>query len=61
MNTLKKANKPKFFKDETKEQMVRIIREQSGLKLPALVRATKDDIEELAKALEVNANYEGGS
>ena len=37
MNTLKKANKPKFFKDETKEQMVRIIREQSGLKLPAPV------------------------
>ena len=41
--------------------MVAIIVEQTSLKLPALERATKVDIEELAKALDVNANYKGAS
>ena len=39
--------------------MVKIIAEQKGILLPALERATKVDIENIAKALEVNANYKG--
>ena len=54
-----KETKPKYYDDMTKQEMVNIIIEQKGMKLPALVRATKDDIEELAKALNVSANYKG--
>ena len=54
-----KSEKPKYYDDMTKQEMVNIIIDQKGLKLPALVRATKEDIEELAKALKVSANYKG--
>ena len=54
-----KTEKPKYYDDMTKQEMVNIIIEQKGMKLPALVRATKEDIEELAKALNVSANYKG--
>ena len=54
-----KETKPKYYDDMTKQEMVNIIIEQKGMKLPALVRATKEDIEELAKALNVSANYKG--
>ena len=54
-----KETKPKYYDDMTKQEMVNIIIDQKGLKLPALVRATKEDIEELAKALKVSANYKG--
>ena len=57
----KKSDKPTYYSDLTKSQMVAIIVEQTSLKLPALERATKVDIEELAKALDVNANYKGAS
>jgi hypothetical protein len=39
--------------------MVKVIKEQTSLTLPALERATKIDIESIAKALKVNANYKG--
>jgi hypothetical protein len=55
--TDKKENKPKFYNDLTKDEMVKVIAEQTGIILPALQRATKVDIENLAKALKVNANY----
>ena len=55
----KKENKPKFYSDLTKGEMVKIIAEQKGILLPALERATKVDIENIAKALKVNANYKG--
>ena len=55
----KKETKPKFYSDLTKGEMVKIIAEQKGILLPALERATKVDIENIAKALEVNANYKG--
>ena len=55
----KKETKPKFYSDLTKGEMVKIIAEQKGISLPALERATKVDIENIAKALEVNANYKG--
>ena len=57
MKNDKSEKKVKFYTDLTKTEMVRAIAEQKGLKLPALVRATKEDIEELAKALNVSANY----
>lgn len=57
----KKSEKPKYYSDLTKSQMVAVIVEQTSLKLPALERATKIDIENLAKALKVNANYKGAS
>ena len=41
--------------------MVAIIVEQTSLKLPALERATKVDIESIAKALDVKADYKGAS
>ena len=49
----------KKYEDMTKSEMVRIISEQKGLTLPALERATKVDISNLAKALNVNADYKG--
>lgn len=52
-----KSEKVKFYSDLTKSEMVKAIVEQKGLKLPALDRATKIDIENLAKALNVSANY----
>ena len=55
----KKETKPKFYSDLTKGEMVKVIAEQKGILLPALERATKVDIENIAKALEVNANYKG--
>lgn len=55
----KKETKPKFYSDLTKGEMVKIIAEQKGILLPALERATKVDIENIAKALQVNANYKG--
>ena len=39
--------------------MVKVIKDQTGLTLPALGRATKIDIESIAKALEVEADYKG--
>jgi hypothetical protein len=41
--------------------MVKIITEQTGIKLPALERATKIDIENIAIALDVKADYKGGA
>ena len=55
----KKETKPKFYSDLTKGEMVKVIAEQKGILLPALERATKVDIENIAKALKVNANYKG--
>ena len=55
----KKETKPKFYSDLTKGEMVKIIAEQKGILLPARERATKVDIENIAKALKVNANYKG--
>tara|TARA_Y100000385_G_scaffold3194_1_gene3493 strand:- start:55 stop:288 length:234 start_codon:yes stop_codon:yes gene_type:complete len=55
----KKTEKVKYYSDLTKGEMVKIIAEQKGLNLSALDRATKIDIEELAKALNVEANYKG--
>ena len=55
----KKTEKVKYYSDLTKGEMVKIISEQKGLNLSALDRATKIDIEEIAKALNVNANYKG--
>jgi transcriptional regulator of NAD metabolism len=55
----KKETKEKFYSDLTKGQMVKVITDQKGLTLPALERATKVDIENIAKALKVNANYKG--
>ena len=49
----------KKYEDMTKSEMVRIISEQKGLTLPALDRATKVDISNLAKALGVSADYKG--
>lgn len=49
--------KEKFYSDLTKKGMVNVIVNQKGLILPALERATKIDIENVAKALKVNANY----
>lgn len=57
----KKSDKPKYYSDLTKSQMVAIIVEQTSLKLPALERATKVDIESIAKALDVKADYKGAS
>jgi len=39
--------------------MVKVITEQTGIKLPALERATKVDIENIAIALDVQAEYKG--
>ncbi len=56
-----KDTKVKYYSDLTKGEMVKIISEQKGLTLSALDRATKIDIEEIAKALNVNANNKGGT
>ena len=53
--------KPKYYEDLTKSQMVKIITEQTSLNLPALERATKVDISNIAKALKVNADYKGAN
>lgn len=53
--------KPKYYEDLTKSQMVKIITEQTSLNLPALERATKVDISNIAKALKVNAEYKGAN
>jgi len=53
----KKTEKETYYSDGTKAQMVKAIVEQTGLKLPALERATKIDIENVAIALGVKANY----
>ena len=55
----KKTEKAKYYSDLTKGEMVKVIKEQTSLTLPALERATKIDIESIAKALKVNANYKG--
>ena len=54
-----KETKPKYYEDETKAAMVRAISDQTGINLPALERATKVDIVNIAKALKVKANYKG--
>mgnify|MGYP000456632886 CR=1 FL=1 len=54
-----KTEKVKYYSDLSKGEMVKIISEQKGLNLSALDRATKIDIEEIAKALNVTANYKG--
>jgi len=54
-----KETKPKYYEDETKSAMVKTISEQTGINLPALERATKIDIVNIAKALKVKANYKG--
>tara|TARA_E500000318_G_C3497665_1_gene187077 strand:+ start:657 stop:875 length:219 start_codon:yes stop_codon:yes gene_type:complete len=53
--------KPKYYEDMTKSEMVKIISTETGIKLPALERATKVDISNIAKALKVNANYKGAN
>ena len=55
------SDKPKYYEDMTKSEMVKIISESTGIKLPALERATKVDISNIAKALKVSANYKGAS
>jgi len=51
--------KPKYYEDMTKAEMVKIISTATGINLPALERATKVDISNIAKALQVDANYKG--
>jgi len=53
------TEKAKYYEDLTKSAMVKIITEQTSLNLPALERATKVDISNIAKALKINANYKG--
>lgn len=53
----KKTEKKTYYSDLTKSAMVKVISEQKGLTLEALDRAPKTVIEELAKALEVKADY----
>ena len=55
------SDKPKYYEDMTKSEMVKIISESTGIKLPALERATKVDISNIAKALKVSANYKGAN
>ena len=55
----KKTEKKTYYSDLTKSAMVKIIKEQTGLTLPALERATKVDIENIAKALNVEADFKG--
>jgi|TARA_B100000902_G_scaffold54003_1_gene60717 hypothetical protein len=55
------SDKPKYYEDMTKSEMVKVISESTGIKLPALERATKVDISNIAKALKVSANYKGAS
>jgi len=53
------TEKAKYYEDMTKAEMVKIISNETGINLPALERATKIDISNIAKALKVNANYKG--
>jgi len=55
----KKTEKKTYYSDLTKSAMVKVIKDQTGLTLPALERATKVDIENIAKALKVEADYKG--
>ena len=55
----KKTEKKTYYSDLTKSAMVKIITDQTGLTLPALERATKVDIENIAIALNVEADYKG--
>ena len=55
------SDKPKYYEDMTKSEMVKVISESTGIKLQALERATKVDISNIAKALKVSANYKGAS
>ena len=55
----KKTEKKTYYSDLTKSAMVKIIKDQTGLTLPALERATKVDIENIAKALKVEADFKG--
>ena len=55
----KKTEKKTYYSDLTKSAMVKIIKDQTGLTLPALERATKVDIENIAIALKVEADYKG--
>ena len=55
----KKTEKKTYYSDLTKSAMVKIIKDQTGLTLPALERATKVDIENIAIALDVKADYKG--
>ena len=55
----KKTEKKTYYSDLTKSAMVKIITDQTGLTLPALERATKVDIENIAKALKVEADFKG--
>mgnify|MGYP000035310246 FL=1 len=57
----KKTEKKTYYSDLTKSAMVKVITEQTGLTLPALERATKIDIENIAVALKVEADYKGGA
>ena len=55
----KKTEKKTYYSDLTKSAMVKIIKDQTGLTLPALERATKVDIENIAITLNVEADYKG--
>ena len=55
----KKTEKKTYYSDLTKSAMVKVIKDQTGLTLPALERATKIDIENIAIALNVEADYKG--
>ena len=57
----KKTEKKTYYSDLTKSAMVKVIKDQTGLRLPALERATKVDIENIAIALKVEADYKGGA
>lgn len=57
----KKTEKKTYYTDLTKSAMVKVIKDQTGLTLPALDRATKIDIENIAIALKVEADYKGAS
>lgn len=57
----KKTEKKTYYSDLTKSAMVKVIKDQTGLTLPALERATKVDIENIAIALKVEADYKGGA
>jgi len=57
----KKTEKKTYYTDLTKSAMVKVIKDQTGLTLPALERATKIDIENIAIALKVEADYKGAS
>ena len=55
----KKTEKKTYYSDLTKSAMVKVIKYQTRLTHPALEIATKIDIENIAIALEVKADYKG--